>query len=394
MHDFIYPLGPVHPEFIEPEFFKLTVHDGHIIDVAVYMGYNHKGVEKLVENRNWYQSIFATERICGICGHVHTSSYCMAVESLLGIQAPARANWIRALLAEMERIHNHLLWMGLAGHGIGFDELFSDCWGVRETVMDLVERISGNRVHYGINTIGGVRRDVKKEDLPRIHAGLDRLERESARIREIAKSDDRIRMRMKGIGILDPDRAVRLGIVGPVARGCGIETDVRTTGYFCYPELGFKPITHKGNDAYSRMEVRLDELLQSIRMCRAMLEGMPSGPVKVDRRFVRVDYGQSIGRVEAPRGEVVHFVVSRGDVNPYRVRVRSPTYANLIALIDMLKGAHLEDAATIIGSIDPCFSCTDRALVVDERTQEGTLTNLDELSPGHNHSHDGGHAHA
>jgi NADH-quinone oxidoreductase subunit D len=401
MHDFIFPMGPIHPGFKEPEYFKIRVKGEEVVDVDIYLGYNHKGVEKLIENRNWYQSIFAAERICGICGHVHTSSYCIATEKLLDIDVPPRGNYIRALMAEMERIHNHLLWMGLAAYQMGFETLFMHCWGIRETVMDLVEIISGNRVHYGINTLGGVRRDVLKKDLPQILAGLKELEKGSEEVKAIALSDKIIEKRTRGVGILSKKRAEDLGAVGPVARGSGINNDIRNTGYFCYKDLGFKPIIRKGNDCYARMEVRLEELLDSIHMCKKILNNMPSGEIKIDRRFMRVDYGQAVGRVEAPRGEVIHFVVSRGDVNPYRDKVRSPTYANMMTLKDMMIHETIADAAIIITSIDPCFSCTDRALVVDNKTGKSKLTNLDELVPGHSHVHihdhpfkHGGHSHA
>jgi Ni,Fe-hydrogenase III large subunit len=387
MHDFVFPMGPIHPGFKEPEYFKIRVKGEEIVDLDIYLGYNHKGVEKLIENRNWYQSIFAAERICGICGHVHTSSYCLGTEKLLGIEATPRANYIRALMAEMERIHNHLLWMGLAAYQIGFETLFMHCWGTRETVMDLVEIISGNRVHYGINTLGGVRRDVKKEDLPKIIAGLKTLKTESNEIRSIAFSDTIIEKRMHGVGLLHKNRAEELGAVGPVARGSEVHADIRNTGYFCYNDLDFKPVVHRGNDCHSRMRVRMDELLESIHMCERILDEMPTGEINASRRFMRVDYGEAIGRVEAPRGEVIHFVVSRGDVNPYRDKVRSPTYANMMTLKDMMVGQTIADAAIIIMSIDPCFSCTDRAMVVDDKTGKGKITNLDEIVPGHSHLH-------
>lgn len=384
MHDFI-PIGPFHPALWEPEYFKLYVHGDEIVDVGIYLGFNHKGIEKLLESKNWYQAIFTSERICGICGIVHTSAYCQAVENLLELEVPLRANYIRSIMNECERIQSHLLWLGLTSHQIGLETLFMRCLSTRELMMDIVEIFSGSRVHYGINTIGGVRRDISKEQSKEISESMKKLKKECEGLREIFLSNPTINRRFTNIGVLKKNRAEELSAVGPVARASGVHMDVREIGYFAYPDSGFKMITRSTGDCMARLQVRLDELLESLHMIETLNDRIPIGEVKVPRRFMKIEFGESMGRVEAPRGEVIHFVISKGDIGPYRVRIRTPSYANNQCLRDMLVGCTITDAAVIIESLDPCFSCTDRALVVDEKTGKGKVTNLEELVPGHSH---------
>ncbi len=382
MHETTLPIGPVHPMMKEPEYLKIQISGEEIKDVEVYMGYSHKGIEKLVEQRNWYQSIFAVERICGICGIVHTSSFVTAVEKIQELQVPARANYIRGIMNEFERIHSHLLWLGLEAYQLGFETLFMHILGTRETVMNLVEGISGNRVHYGTNTIGGVRRDIKKSQFPKILDGIKTLRRETQEIKNIFLSDKIIDQRLRGVGVLSLSAAKRLGAVGPVARGSGYANDVRSRGYFCYKDVDFKPIERQKGDCLARLEVRLDELLESYGMIERMLDQMPNGEINIGKRFMKINFGEALGSVEAPRGEVIHYVVSKGDVSPFRDKVRSPTYANLLTLGEMLKGETIADAAVIIDSIDPCWSCTDRALVVNEDTGKNEVVDLSKINRG------------
>lgn len=384
MHDMIVPMGPYHPGLHEPEYFKLYLKGEEIENVEIYLGYNHRGVEKLVEGKNWYSALFNVERICGICSIVHSSAYLQAVETLQELDVPMRAQFIRTILLEVERLQSHLLWLGIASHQIGFETLFMHCWTAREKVLDVVEEIAGNRIHYSINTIGGVRRDITKNQADKVRTTLKSLKAEVDELAGVCLHDPFISQRLRGVGVLPEKDAQELGAVGPTARGSGLTLDARSSGFWAYSSLGFKPVCRKGGDCWSRMEVRLDELTQSIGMMEMLLDGMPGGQINLGRKFIKILPGHCLGRVEAPRGEVIHYVVSNGDVNPWRDRIRTPSYANFNCLKKMLIGEELADAASIITSIDPCMSCTDRALVVDEKGKK-EIVDLGGVVHAHHH---------
>jgi len=182
---------------------------------------------------------------------------------------------------------------------------------------------------------------------------------------------------MRGIGKLEKNTAIQQGVVGPVARASGLDMDVRKTGFYAYKDLGFKPIIGRESDCFARMELRLQEILQSIQLVEACAERMPAGEFKTKGRLMKIEAGESTGRVEAPRGELLYYVISNGDLNPLRARIRTPSYANFNAIREMLVGHTIADAPVIIQSIDPCMSCTDRVLVVDKDSGKKTVVNLE-----------------
>jgi len=373
------PFGPQHPALKEPENFTFEVDGEIIVSVKPRIGYNHRGIEKAMEVRTYIQNLYLAERICGICSDAHTTCYCQAIEELLGVDAPSRANYIRVVIAELERIHSHLLWMGIVAHEVGFDTLFMHLWRDREAVMDMLEFISGNRVHYAMNTIGGVRRDIPAEMLPKIMKGLDFLEGRMKYYIKVINSEQTILKRTVDVGVLKPKDAVELCAVGPTLRASGIKNDVRRDDpYAAYDEVPFNVITNDGCDVFARIIVRCEEILESIEIVRYALSHMPSGMIRVRVPLV-VKPGEAVSRVEAPRGELLHYVRSNGTDKPERYKVRSPTLANISALCKMLLGQHIADIPIVLAGIDPCFACMDRLAIVKVKTEEKTVLSFDSL---------------
>lgn len=359
------PFGPQHPALKEPENFMFEVDGEYVVDVKPRIGYIHRGIEKALENRTFIQNLYLVERICGICSDAHTTCYTQNIEELLGVEIPPRAKFIRTIIAELERIHSHSLWLGMAVHEIGFDTLFMYIWRDRETVMDLLELISGNRVHYAMNTIGGVRRDLKPETVNRIKKGLDYLEERMRYYRKIGITEPTILKRAVGVGTLKPDDALSLCAVGPTLRASGIERDVRRDDpYAAYDEIPFNVITHDGCDVASRIIVRCNEILESINIIRYALEHLPTGSFRI-RVPRRVPEGEAVNRVEAPRGELIHYVKTNGTDKPERYKIRSPTLGNIPSLCKMLVGGYIADIPIVVAGIDPCFACMDRLSFVE-----------------------------
>ena len=356
------PIGPYHPALHEPESFRLYVKGEEIVD-AEYVGFLvHRGVEKVAEGRLTYNQIpFIAERICGICGFIHSTLYCNAVERAAGIDVPERAKWIRSFMLELERIHSHLLLVGVVCHLAGFDTGFMHAWRLREEFMRLAERISGNRKTYGMNLVGGVRRDLDNI------AALDFLKDSRRRIDEYVNMlmENRLLIkRCEGIGVLGRQDARKICVVGPVARASGVDIDVRRDSpYEAYGELSFRVPVYMEGDVLSRVIVRLEEIRESISMLEQIADRMPKGPIMAEVREIP-PLVRSLAAGEAPRGEDIHFLVTGRDNKIYRWRVRAPSYNNIPALPLMLRGNLIADAPLIIGSIDPCFSCTDRCVVL------------------------------
>ncbi len=367
MHKVIIPIGPQHPALKEPENFMVTLSGERILKFSARLGYNHRGIEKACEERTYIQDVYLTERICGICSHAHSTCFVQAVEEIAALDVPKRALYIRTLIAELERIHSHLLWLGVAGHEVGFDTLLMYTWRDREVVMDILAQLTGNRVNYGINTIGGVRRNITPEQMKDVSKAVDTLEERTKYYIQIAKEETTLIKRLSKVGILSHDDALKLGAVGPTARASGVDRDVRRDDpYAAYGELKFKVITDDHNDVYGRTLVRMGELMECYSMIRQLLANLPQGPIAV-KAPRKIPAGEAVSRYEAPRGEDMHYVKSNGTEKPERVKVRAPTLANIQTVAKMLEDRQLADLPIVIAAIDPCFSCTDRLTVVKEK---------------------------
>jgi len=372
------PIGPQHPALKEPENFMVDLRGEKISSVAIRLGYNHRGIEKGCEERTYVQDIYLLERVCGICSHSHSTAFVQAVEEIAGLEVPARAKYIRVLIGELERIHSHLLWLGVAGHEIGFDTLLMYVWRDRELVMDLLAELTGNRVHYAMNVIGGVKRDVTKDQFVRIASVVDALEERTKYYIELAMTEETLAQRLSNVGYLSHEDAVRLGTIGPTGRASGVDRDTRRDDpYAAYAELEFQVITDTHCDVFGRTLVRLGELMQTYSIIRQVLKQMPDGAITV-KAPLRIPAGEAVSRYEAPRGEDTHFVRANGTDKPERVKVRAPTLANLQSVAKMLEDGYLADLPIVVAAIDPCFSCTDRMIAVRGIAEEKTM-NWEEL---------------
>lgn len=360
------PLGPQHPALEEPESFNLLLEGERVAAASVALGYNHRGMEKAAESRTYTQNIYLLERICGICSHSHSTCYVQTVEALANVEVPRRALYLRALVGELERIHSHLLWLGIAGHEIGFMSLFMYAWRDREIIMDTLEMLTGNRINYGMNAIGGVRRDITPAQAEKILEAVNVLESRTEYYKHAVLGEETVVMRLSGVGKLSKEDGLRLGATGPVLRASGVKRDVRRDDpNGIYPELDFEVITDEHADVYGRTVVRVLELMESYKMIRQIIQQMPDGPISV-RVPMRIPAGEAISRYEAPRGEDIHYTRSNGTDKPDRVKVRAPTLANLAAISHMIEGGYLADVPIVIAAIDPCFSCTDRMVRVTD----------------------------
>jgi membrane-bound hydrogenase subunit alpha len=373
------PVGPQHPALKEPANFTFDVEGEYVVNVTPRVGYNHRGIEKACESQTYVQDIYLVERICGICSMAHTTTFCQAVEEIAGIQAPPRGIYIRTLIHELNRIHSHLLWLGVAGHEVGWDTLLMYVWRDREAVLDALDMLTGNRVNYAINTIGGVRRDITPEQTRKLNKTLKLLEDRTKYYTKLCLNEKTLLSRAVGVGILKPDVARALCAVGPTLRASGIKMDVRRDDpYGAFTEVPFEVITSDMCDVAGRVVVRVGEVLQSINICRWLLDNLPSGEYRT--KLVRkIPPGEAVSRIEAPRGELIHYVKANGTDKPERVKVRAPTLGNILAVCEMLKGGYIADIPIVLAAIDPCFSCTDRMIFINRKKDLGWIWSEDEL---------------
>lgn len=361
---FVVPIGPQHPALKEPGHFELTVDGEMVTHATVRLGYVHRGIEKATEQRNWTQNMYLLERICGICSHVHATAYCIAVEKLAGVSVPPRANAIRTLVGELERITSHLLWLGVAAHEAGFDTLFMYSWRDRESVMDMLEALTGNRVNYSVNLLGGVKVDLDEAQTAKILEGLAHLEERTHHYMNVITNDAMFIQRTRGIAHMTREQALRAGLVGPTARASGVARDVRVDApYASYADFPVKIVLDDAGDLEARFAVRLSELFETYRLIRELVTHMPAGELTA-RMPRKLKAGDAIARVEAPRGELFYYVRSNGGDSPERVKVRTPTLCNLSSVVELAVGHQLADVPMILTGVDPCFSCNDRMTIV------------------------------
>ena len=355
------PMGPYHPGLEEPYKLEMVCEGETICDAKLHIGFNFRGIEHLAETRNYVQVVALMERVCGICSFIHTLTLCQAMEKLSGIEPPPRALYIRVIMAELERLHSHVLWAGIAAKLMGFKTMFMTCFAYREKIMDILQAISGNRVNYSMNCIGGVNRDIT--DSAQILRMVDQLETEIGRdLVPVFTTSVTARSRCAGIGVLANEKAISCGVVGPNARASGVPQDIRRAApYAAYPEMEFDVPVESAGDVRARLLVRALEMLQSCRILRQALAKLPPGEFARSDIKVAFPTGTAISRVEAPRGEVLYSVSWKENSRmPSRVHVRTPTYTNMPAVRWMVQGARVADAPLIQASIDPCYSCTDR----------------------------------
>lgn len=354
----VIPFGPQHPVLPEPIHLDLVLEDEKVVDALPSIGYIHRGLEKLVEKREYPEYVYVVERTCGICSFIHGLSYCQAVEGIMNIEVPERALFLRTIGSEYSRIHSHLLILGCIADSIGFENLFMGFFKARERIVDRMEESLGGRVIQGTCKVGGVRRDIDSETLDKMAAELTDVEKEIKSLTAVLLKDDAVKHRMKKVGILDKEEAHLLGAVGPVGKGSGLRIDQRERGYAAYGKIKFEPIVENGGDCYARNAVRSREIFQAADLIRQCVKKIPDGPIEA--KVAGNPDGEYFSRVEQPRGEAIHYAKGNGTRFLQRFRIRTPTFANIPPLIQMLKGCELADVPIIILSIDPCISCTER----------------------------------
>jgi membrane-bound hydrogenase subunit alpha len=364
------PIGPQHPALKEPENFTLTVDGEIVVDVAPRIGYVHRGIEKAFESRTYSQNVYLAERICGICSQSHTTCYVQAVEEILDLDVPKRGLYIRGIMNELNRIHSHILWLGVAGHEIGWDTLFHYTWRDREYSLDIIEEICGNRVNYANNIIGGVRHDVAPNQVPAMVERLEKIRDRMHHYLNLILKEQTIMDRALGVGILKTEVGKALCATGPTARASNIHWDVRNTQprtpYHESEGKHWDTRTSDLCDVAGRVVVRILETIDACTCCIHWLQHLPPGDISI-RAPKRVPPGHALSTFEAPRGEVVHYVVSNGTDRPERHKARAPTLGNIPSVVEILKGGHIADVPIALASIDPCFSCTDRIILIDEK---------------------------
>ena len=352
------PFGPQHPVLPEPIHLDLVLEDERVIEAIPSIGYIHRGLEALVEKRDFKDYVFIAERICGICSYIHSATYCEAIESVMGIEVPPRATHLRVIWSEYSRLHSHLLWLGLFADSMGFENLFMNAWRIREKILDVFELTTGGRVIQGVSKVGGIKRDISSEQFSSMRTGLDALVPELEELTGVFFDDPTVRSRTQGVGVLSKENAYVLGAAGPVLRGSGVSQDMRMSGYGAYGLLDFKPVVEQSGDCYARCMVRAKELFTSVDLIRQAIDQIPDG--EIDTPVKGNPDGEFYARAEQPRGEVVHYVRGGGKKNLLRHRVRTPTAANVPALVTMLKGCEMADVPVIVLSIDPCIGCMER----------------------------------
>lgn len=355
----IIPFGPQHPVLPEPIHLDLVLEDETVVEAIPSIGFIHRGLEKLVEKKDYIEYVYVAERICGICSFMHGMGYCMAVEEIMQIKIPDKADFLRTLWAELSRMHSHLMWLGLLADAVGFESLFMHCWRLREEILDIFDMTTGGRVIFSVCKIGGVRKDIDSEKLKKIEDILNRIEGSIKEITNVFIRDQSISHRLSGLGILSAQDALALGTVGPMARASGIKKDMRELKYAAYSHVNFEIATEKEGDCLARVKVRIHEIFGSISIMKQCIALMPKDTV-IDAPVKGNPDGEFFARLEQPRGEVLYYLKGNGTKFLDRMRVRTPTFANIPALLHTLKGVELADVPVLILTIDPCISCTER----------------------------------
>ena len=377
----VIPVGPYHPLLEEAEYFTLTVDGETVTDIDLDIGWMHRGHELISEQKTFTQSIYLVERICGICSTSHPLACVHAIEDVDNIEIPERAAYIRTMVGELERIHSHLLWIGLAGHFIGYDTLWMWAWKYREPILEMFEVISGNRNHYGMMRVGGVAKNVDTTQLKQLHSILDTIDKKMEMIAHAAKDDPVLRSRLVGVGVLSHKAAIDYCAVGPTARASGVAIDVRKDEpNDAYGWVDFNEIVTDNGDVYDKLVVRVLETIESTKIVRQCLNKLEKVNGSILNDVKEIGIGEGIGRYEAPRGEVFHYVRTDGTNRPVRHKVRAPSYVNIPTFKASCKGIPVADALITLAAVDPCYCCTERSIKTINKKRENSKLELLKLS--------------
>jgi NADH-quinone oxidoreductase subunit D len=360
---FVVNIGPLHPS-THGVFRMRTTLDGEVVvDLEPVFGYLHRGIEKLAEERTYTGCIPLTDRLDYLASMSNNFAYVLAVEKLAGIAVPERAEYIRVIMAELQRIASHLIAVGAFLNDCGaFQTPIVYMIREREKILDLFEMASGQRLTYNYMRVGGVSQDIPDEFLPALEKFLKEMPGWINEYDQLLKKNEILLARAKGVGILPKELAINIGASGPVLRASGVKWDIRRADpYSIYDRFEFDIPTGAASDCYDRYRVRVEEMRQSLRILKQAMKGLPGGEVRSQvPHIVYPPVGEAYAHIEAPKGDLGFYLVSDGSIAPYRLHVRAPTLINLTALPDMAQGWKVADLVIIFGSIDICMAEVDR----------------------------------
>jgi len=360
---FILNMGPVHPSTHGVFRMRATLDGEVVLDIEPVFGYLHRGIEKLAEERTFTGFIPLTDRLDYLSSMNNNLSYVLAVEKLAGIEVPERGEYLRVIMAELQRIASHLISVGAFLNDCGaYFTPFLYMFREREKIVDLFEMVSGQRLTYNYMRVGGVSQDIPEEFLPALSKFLEKMPRYINEYDRLLKQNEILLARAKGVGILTREKAINCSASGPVLRASGVQWDIRKADpYSIYDRFEFDIPIGTAGDCYDRYRVRVEEMRQSLRIINQAVEQLPTGPVKADvPHLVRPPVGDAYARIEAPKGELGFYLVSDNSIAPYRCHIRPPSLINLTALRDMIIGWKVQDAIIIFGSIDITMGEVDR----------------------------------
>lgn len=369
MHDLKLPIGPQHPAVDEPSSLIVTIENNRIINSNLKLGYAHIGIEKLMEGKTIEQGLHIVDHICGICSVAHPSCYTRAIEKMINYKPTMRVQYIRTLTSELARMQSHIFWAGFMLHEIGLETMLAYFLRDREFVLETLEKLTGNRIHFAIHKIRTVRNDIDEDDIQFIKKNIAKLGKNILNSMKIIETDKNIKKRLVGIGIIPKRMAKKYSLIGPVARASGISIDVRKDDpYEAYNEVDFDIITETNGDAYARMLVRMREILESIKIVKQIIENIPKEPIPTLPPLF-IEEGMEAASVEAPRGENFHLIKIKNKKID-RARIRTPTFNFMSIFGKLLEGNYVDDVPVILTSLDPCYSCLERVIVIKNKKIE------------------------
>ncbi|RBQ23797.1 Membrane-bound hydrogenase subunit alpha [Candidatus Methanobinarius endosymbioticus] len=359
----ILPIGPIHPGLKEPLRLKLQTQGEKVLKAEIDYGYVHRGIERIMEGKTWQKCIYLAERVCGICSYEHTQTFAETIEKISNVRAPSRAQFLRTITNELDRIQSHLLANSTYFKAMEHETLFMYLLSVREHIMDAIELLTGNRVNMGWNVVGGVRMDAKQVHLDAILEKLKDVEKDLDRYVQIFEQGHLVGLRSKDVGVMTRDEALKGRAVGPIGRASGLKHDLREQHHTYRENFEFKPIWRKEGDNFARTMNRFDEIPQSIDLVRQAINNLPDGDI---RTKVEIGSGYVEWRNEAPRGEVVYMAETNGNLIKH-ISIRTPSIMNIDSCAKyMLKDvATVADAVATYATADPCIACAERVAIID-----------------------------
>ncbi|MEN4006935.1 MAG: nickel-dependent hydrogenase large subunit [Methanobacteriaceae archaeon] len=362
----IIPVGPVHPTLKEPLRLKLHTMGERVIGAEVDYGYVYRGIEKIMEGKTWQKSVYLAERVCGICSYIQTQTFVETFEKIAGEEVPLRAQFLRVIANELDRIQSHLLSNSTYFSTIEHETLFMYMLYMREMIMDAIELLTGNRVHMAWNVVGGVRLDAKEVHLKSIMDILDKFESQYPKYPQMFENGPLLGLRSKEVGVMSKEDAIKARAVGPIARASSVTEDLRTVKPVYRDHFDFKVIWRDEGDNFARNMNRFDEVTESIKIIRQAIENLPEGKI---RKKIDILAGYADNRNEAPRGEVAYMIETNGNLIK-NISIRTPSIMNIDACVKyMFKDvATVADAVATYASVDPCIACAERVVIVDEKS--------------------------